>query len=73
MMREISTLKKMSHPNISPLENVALKNFKLYLFFPYVENTLHDYLVAPTIKDHDGNEIRGMLTPPKKHQVILLG
>mmetsp|Transcript_11670 Transcript_11670/g.17681 ORF Transcript_11670/g.17681 Transcript_11670/m.17681 type:complete len:754 (-) Transcript_11670:187-2448(-) len=48
MMREISALKKLSHPNICSLDLVNLSDFKLYLGFRYVELTLHDLLYPPS-------------------------
>ena len=44
MMRELAALKRISHPNISSPIMVNLRNFELYLMFPYVEKTLHDIL-----------------------------
>ena len=35
---------QISHPNICELEMISLRDFKLYLLFPYIENTLHDFL-----------------------------
>mmetsp|Transcript_1862 Transcript_1862/g.1939 ORF Transcript_1862/g.1939 Transcript_1862/m.1939 type:complete len:800 (+) Transcript_1862:122-2521(+) len=44
MMRELSALKQINHPNICELELISLRDFRLYLLFPYVEHTLHDFL-----------------------------
>ena len=44
MMRELSALKTLNHPNICNLERVTLNNYKLRLIFSYVEQTLHDFV-----------------------------
>lgn len=61
MMRELSALKKINHPNICELELICLHEFKLYLLFPYIEQTLHDY-INPSGEPNSG-------IPLKKHQV----
>jgi serine/threonine protein kinase len=44
MMRELSALQKLKHRNICALESANLHNYKLYLLFPYIEKTLHDFV-----------------------------
>jgi len=40
MMRELSALKRIKHPNIVELLGINLQNFKLHLLFPYVGKVL---------------------------------
>eukprot|EP00943_MAST-04B_sp_MAST-4B-sp1_P000488 g488.t1 len=47
MLRELSFLKNLSHPNISELKSAYLHKDQLYCFFDFVEHTLHD-LINPT-------------------------
>ena len=44
MLRELSFLKNLSHPNISQLNRVHLRNDQLYCFFDFVGCTLHDLI-----------------------------
>lgn len=46
MFYVLMLLQKLNHPNICELETVSLHEYKLYLLFPYIEKTLHDYLNA---------------------------
>eukprot|EP01041_Mallomonas_annulata_P004247 gene4247-8443_t len=57
MMRELSALKKVSHPNICELQLIHLRDFKLYLLFPYIEHTLHDFL-NPSGEPNSGRALR---------------
>jgi len=44
MLRELSALKGLQHPNISCPVAVNLHGYKLHVYFDYVDRTLHDYL-----------------------------
>ena len=44
MLREISALKTISHPNINELIHISYNSLKLYLIFPYIEVSLEDIL-----------------------------
>lgn len=51
MMREIAALKKISHPNVCPLQFVHLHKSKLYLFFPFVPLTLCELLPSKDVEE----------------------
>ena len=55
MLRELSALKKISHPNINEVINISYNNFKLYLLFPYVEISLNDILYLHTDSANNNN------------------
>ena len=44
MLRELSFLKNLSHPNISQLKNAYLHKDQLYCFFDFIEYTLHEVI-----------------------------
>ena len=66
MMRELAALRKISNKHICELVTINLHDFKLYLLFPYIEKTLHDYMNPPSASG-SLSEIR-----VQKHQVCSL-
>ena len=46
MLRELSSLRELQHPNISCPRKINLAGHKLFVYFDYVDRTLHDYLAT---------------------------
>lgn len=61
-LREVKSLKKLSHPNIVKLKEVIRENHELFFVFEFMEGNLFELM-------QDVRELRDICSPPRAQAV----
>lgn len=75
MLRELAVLRGFQHSNIASIEMISLAKDELYVFFPYVDRTLHG-IINPTGDPNGGRVlsekvVRSITVTCKSHALFL--
>ncbi|CCI40524.1 unnamed protein product [Albugo candida] len=69
MLRELAVLRGFQHSNIASIEMISLAKDELYVFFPYVDRTLHG-IINPTGDQNGGRVLSEKVIRRLLHQIL---
>nr|CCA19390.1 cell division protein kinase putative [Albugo laibachii Nc14] len=69
MLRELAVLRGFQHSNIASIEMISLAKDELYVFFPYVDRTLHG-IINPTGDPNGGRVLSEKVIRRLLHQLL---